>query len=146
MIYHALQLPVSSGGIDRRDVSLFQSICHVLTQIPDMDGLSCHSVSQFIQNRWGLKRVDGYFGSRGWEHSWNIFGHRRLILDAYPIGGVHPILVNIGCLRHIVIRPWRNVYIPTELDLSGRDGPSAKVVARRIEHELRMLNAAFRRG
>ena len=131
MIYKALQLSVVEGGVDPKSVRFFDNICHVLEQIPDIDGLSCHSLAQFVEDRWGLRRVDGYFVCRGWEHSWNVFRGGRLILDAYPIGGVRPILVNVGDPRHIIIRPWRVAYIPAKLDFKGRKF-NPKVVALRI--------------
>jgi hypothetical protein len=139
MQYKALTLPVDQGGIDPADVKFFDNICYILSQIPDgIEGVSCHALAQFIENRWGLRRVDGYFVCRGWEHSWNLFRGGRLILDAYPIGGVRPILVNVGDKNHVSIRPWRTAYIPAELDLRGRGRkPSPIRVAKCIAATLR---------
>lgn len=139
MIYQALKYGACDGGVDQGEVEFFDRVCFVLSQIPEMDGLSCHSLAQFVSDRWGLRRVDGYFGCRGWEHSWNVFGGGRLILDAYPIGGVRPILVLVGDRRSVVIRPWRSIYIPAKLDLRGRGKPSPEVVSGKISRALKRL-------
>lgn len=86
-------------------------------QLPSRGELSCHLIARALATVFPVEFEDGYFGSRGWRHSWLVTPN-EWVIDAYPVATIGgPILVDVGWNS-----PWKKLYLPSKLE--GLDAPA----------------------
>ena len=116
--------PCAATVVPQVDKNLFRNIEKVVEVMPDIDlgtrengepiVVSCHHVAHALAKVFPVEVRDGYFGNKGWRHSW-LVTRNEMIIDSYPwamIGG--PFLVDTRFFS-----PWPKLYI--ENNLSGLD-------------------------
>lgn len=107
-----LTYAVRQNYVSVEKYKLFNQLVEAFNTFPDFpepDIISCHAVCRALVKIFEgheLTCVDGYFHTKGHDHSWLDLGG-GIIADMYPIAGCNPFLVDAG---HFMI-PWNKLYI-----------------------------------
>lgn len=133
---------VLNGTVSEEEVVLLEKVKKLIDAFPErLDlsvrgktfHLSCHLICRAIGSVFGLAVRDGYFGRRGFEHSWLITKQGN-ILDPCIIGQVGgPMIVIVGRYS-----PWTELYMEHDLRIANLFEPAF------LEHEKLVTKVMFR--
>jgi hypothetical protein len=111
---------------DMKIFAISQKFCKKVFEDAEVGSIiSCHQMTRLfsiVLNSYGYPDwnvADGYFSSRGTEHSWlwkstDTSRPDTTILDLYPVAAIGPIMAHIGPMS-----PWNNLYHAVPWDYSS---------------------------